>query len=265
MKGIILAGGSGTRLYPLTKVIAKQLLPVYNKPMIYYSIAILMLAEIRDILIITAPESQSLVKKLLGDGSQFGINLLYQTQLKPNGIGEGFIIAEKFIGDDNVCLVLGDNIFCGDEMIAQVTSAKNLKDGAIIFGCFVTEHENYGVIEFKDNGQINKIIEKSKQFISNYAVTGLYFYDNTVIDKAKKLKPSSRGELEITDINNMYLDEKNLEVCLLPKTITWFDAGTYDSLIEASCFIQNIEKTQKIKIACLEEIALKKKWIKKFI
>jgi len=261
MKGIILAGGSGTRLYPLTKSITKQLLPVYDKPMIYYPLSVLMLAGIRDILIITTPEDLPRIKKSLGDGSDFGINLQYAEQEKPNGIAESFLIGEKFIGNDSVCLILGDNIFYGPDFTALVKQSAVNIEGAVIFGYKVSDPERYGVIDFDEKGKIKAIIEKPKVHISNYAVTGLYFYDNTVIEKARQLVPSARGELEITDIQNLYLAEDKLEVKLCPIGNAWLDAGTYDSLLEAAHYVQVIEKRQGIKIACLEEIALKNGWI----
>jgi glucose-1-phosphate thymidylyltransferase len=263
MKGIILAGGSGTRLYPLTTSINKQLLPVYDKPMIYYPLSVLMEAGISDILIISTEQDTPKIEKTLGDGSDFGIKLSYLVQKNPDGIAQAFILAEKFIEDSSVCLILGDNIFYGGNMHAQIREAATIKQGAIVFGYKVSDPERYGVIDFDDNGIATKIVEKPKEFISNYAVTGLYFYDNTVIEKAKSLKPSARGELEITDIQNLYLIENNLKVKILEQGTAWLDAGTFDSLLEASQYVQVIEKRQGVKIACLEEISLLNGWISK--
>jgi glucose-1-phosphate thymidylyltransferase len=263
MKGIILAGGSGTRLYPLTSFTTKQLLPVYDKPMIYYPLSVLMQAGIKDILIISTKDDTPRIEKTLGDGSDFGIKLSYLIQEKPEGIAQSFIIAEEFIGNSNVSLILGDNIFYGSSMTQQLIDAAKLQNGAIVFGYKVSDPERYGVIDFDDNGVATKVVEKPKEFISNYAVTGLYFYDNTVIEKAKSLKPSARGELEITDIQNLYLKDGNLKVKVLELGTAWLDAGTFDSLLDASQYVQVIEKRQGIKIACLEEIALSNGWITK--
>lgn len=261
MKGIILAGGSGTRLYPITKSISKQLVPIYNKPMIYYPLSVLMLADIRDILIITTPEDQSMFIRLLGDGSQWGINLQYAIQPSPDGLAQAFLIGEEFIGNDSCCLILGDNIFFGHDfgkLLAQ--TAKNT-NGATVFGYFVNDPERYGVVEFDENRKVISLEEKPKNPKSNYAVTGLYFYDNTVVPKAKSLKPSARGELEITDLNKLYLNEGSLDVKLLGRGIAWLDTGTHDSLLEASNYVSAIENRQGLMVACLEEIAYSKKYI----
>ncbi|MBR4350320.1 MAG: glucose-1-phosphate thymidylyltransferase RfbA [Bacteroidales bacterium] len=261
MKGIILAGGSGTRLYPITKSISKQLVPIYNKPMIYYPLSVLMLADIRDILIITTPEDQSMFIRLLGDGSQWGINLQYAIQPSPDGLAQAFLIGEEFIGNDSCCLILGDNIFFGHDfgkLLAQ--TAKNT-NGATVFGYFVNDPERYGVVEFDENRKVISLEEKPKNPKSNYAVTGLYFYDNTVVSKAKSLKPSARGELEITDLNKLYLNEGSLDVKLLGRGIAWLDTGTHDSLLEASNYVSAIENRQGLMVACLEEIAYSKKYI----
>lgn len=261
MKGIILAGGSGTRLYPITKSISKQLVPIYNKPMIYYPLSVLMLADIRDILIITTPEDQSMFMRLLGDGSQWGINLQYAIQPSPDGLAQAFLIGEEFIGNDSCCLILGDNIFFGHDfgkLLAQ--TAKNT-NGATVFGYFVNDPERYGVVEFDENRKVISLEEKPKNPKSNYAVTGLYFYDNTVVSKAKSLKPSVRGELEITDLNKLYLNEGSLDVKLLGRGIAWLDTGTHDSLLEASNYVSAIENRQGLMVACLEEIAYSKKYI----
>ncbi len=263
MKGIILAGGLGTRLYPLTSSISKQLLPVYDKPMIYYPMANLMQAGIKDILVISTPWDTPLISKALGDGSDFGINLSYEVQNKPEGIAQSFIIAEKFIGDSSVCLILGDNIFYGPTFADQVLMATKITKGARIFGYRVSDPERYGVIDFDNHGKICRIIEKPKQFVSNFAVTGLYFYDNTVVQKAKQINPSARRELEITDIQNLYIQEGTLDATLLEYGEAWLDAGTFDSLLEASLYVQVIEKRQGVKISCPEEIALSKGWISK--
>ena len=259
MKGIILAGGSDTRLYPITKSISKQLVPIYNKPMIYYPLSVLMLADIRDILIITTPESMFM--RLLGDGSQWGINLQYAIQPSPDGLAQAFLIGEEFIGNDSCCLILGDNIFFGHDfgkLLAQ--TAKNT-NGATVFGYFVNDPERYGVVEFDENRKVISLEEKPKNPKSNYAVTGLYFYDNTVVSKAKSLKPSARGELEITDLNKLYLNEGSLDVKLLGRGIAWLDTGTHDSLLEASNYVSAIENRQGLMVACLEEIAYSKKYI----
>jgi glucose-1-phosphate thymidylyltransferase len=263
MKGIILAGGIGTRLYPITKGVSKQLLAVYDKPMIYYPLSVLMLAGIKDILIITTREELSNFKRLLGNGNQFGITILYEIQENPNGIAEAFIVGEKFINNDSVCLILGDNIFYGQGFTPILKNATQLKDGAIIFGYKVKDPERFGVVEFDKNYNAISIEEKPNKPKSNFAVTGLYFYDNSVVEIAKNITPSNRGELEITSINQEYLKIKKLKVTLLGRGFTWLDTGTYDSLLEASQFVKTIEQRQGYKIACLEEIAYNNNWINK--
>jgi glucose-1-phosphate thymidylyltransferase len=263
MKGIILAGGSGTRLYPLTKGLSKQLLPVYDKPMIYYPISVLMLAGIKDILIITTPEDQSSFIRMLGDGSDFGIKLIYKIQLNPDGLAQAFIIGENFIGSDSVCLVLGDNIFWGHGFTPLLEKAASKIKGATVFGYQVNDPERFGVVEFDNERKVISIEEKPKNPKSNFAVTGLYFYDNGVIEMAKQVKPSDRGELEITTLNQMYLDKGELTVELLGRGFAWLDAGTYESLLEAATFVETIEKRQSYKIACLEEISYRNGWITK--
>lgn len=260
-KGIVLAGGYGTRLYPVTKSLSKQLLPIYDKPMIYYSISILLLAKIRNILIISSPEHMNLYKQLLGDGSQWGINLEYVIQEKPNGLGQAFILGEKFIGNDNVSLILGDNLFYGNDLQAILEQACHNENEATIFAYRVSDPERFGVVEFDKKYQALSIEEKPKNPKSNYAVTGLYFYDNDVIDFAKKLKPSPRGELEITDINKKYLEMKKLSVSVLGSGFAWLDTGTPESLIEASYYVYTLEKRQGTKLLCPEEIAYKNNWI----
>ena len=263
MKGIILAGGSGTRLYPLTKVTSKQLLPIYDKPMIYYPLSVLMRAGIRDILIISTPDDTPRFKELLGDGAQFGINLSYEVQASPDGLAQAFIIGDEFIGDDNVAMILGDNIFHGHGLDAHLNAAANKKEGATVFGYHVDDPERFGIVEFDKSGKAISIEEKPEKPKSNYCVTGLYFYDNKVVDYAKSLKPSKRGELEITDLNRIYLEDGKLDVQLLGQGFTWLDTGTHESLVEATNFVCTIETHQHRKIACLEEIAYLNKWIGK--
>lgn len=264
MKGIILAGGSGTRLYPITKTVCKQLLPVYDKPMIYYPLSVLMLAGIRDILIISTPQDLPRFIDLFGDGTQFGLKFSYREQDHPNGLAEAFLIGEEFIGNDNVCLVLGDNIFFGHGLTGLLKKAAldvQTMGGATIFGYYVNDPQRYGIVEFNGSGGVLSIEEKPSLPKSNYAVTGLYFYDNTVIKIAKTVKPSSRGELEITDVNKEYLKEKRLRVELLGRGYAWLDTGTHDSLLEAGEFISTIEKRQGLKMACIEEIAYRTGYI----
>lgn len=263
MKGIILAGGSGTRLYPITKGISKQLMPVYDKPMIYYPLSVLMLAGIKDILIITTPEDLNNFQRLLGDGKRFGINLSFEVQLKPEGLAQAFIIGGKFIGNDAVCLALGDNIFYGQNFSPKLKEAAQLIDGATVFGYQVKDPERFGIVEFDANKKALSIEEKPAKPKSNYAVTGLYFYDNNVVSIAKTIKPSERGELEITSINEVYLRNGKLNVELLGRGFTWLDTGTHQSMLEASHFVETIEQHQGFKIACLEEIALYNGWLTK--
>lgn len=263
MKGIILAGGSGTRLYPATKSISKQIIPVYDKPMIYYPLSVLMLAGIREVLIISTPYDLPLYKRLFGDGSELGLSFSYAEQPSPDGLAQAFIIGEEFISDSPVCLILGDNIFYGFDFSKILREAHSLTTGAMVFGYYVNDPERYGVVEFDKAGKVLSLEEKPSHPKSNYAVTGLYFYGNDAAQKAKSLKPSPRGELEITDLNRLYLNEENLQVKLLGRGMAWLDTGTHDSLLQASNFISTIEKRQGLKIACIEEIAYKKGWIDK--
>jgi glucose-1-phosphate thymidylyltransferase len=263
MKGIILAGGAGTRLHPITRAISKQIIPVYDKPMIYYPLSVLMLAGIKEILIISTPEDLHLYQTLLDDGSQLGLSLSYTIQPSPDGLAQAFLIGEDFIGDDSVCLILGDNIFYGHGFSKTLKEAANLKDGAMVFGYYVTDPERYGVVDFDSDGKVLSLEEKPAQPKSNYAVTGLYFYSNDVIRKAKILKPSARGELEITDLNRLYLEEERLRVRIMGRGMAWLDTGTQESLLQAANYIHTIEQRQGLKISCIEEIAYKMGFINK--
>ena len=263
MKGIILAGGSGTRLYPVTKAMSKQMVPIYDKPMIYYPMSVLMLAGIRDILIISTPRDIVNFKELFKDGSEYGLNIKYAIQEQPNGLAEAFIIGEEFIGDDNVAMILGDNIFYGQSFSDHLKEAAQLENGAMVFGYYVQDPRAFGVVGFDENGKVTSLEEKPEKPKSKYAVPGLYFYDNSVVEKAKALKPSPRGELEITDLNKVYMEEGNLKVSLLGRGMAWLDTGTHVSMLKASNFVEAVQTTQGTFIACLEEIAYRQGWISK--
>jgi glucose-1-phosphate thymidylyltransferase len=263
MKGIILAGGSGSRLYPITKGISKQLLPIYDKPMIYYPLSVLMLSKIKEILIISNPEYIGFYENLLGDGSHLGMRIEYKIQEKPRGLADAFVVGEEFIGDDSVCLILGDNIFYGQGFVRKLTNASNIKDSAVIFGYYVPDPREFGVVEFDEKYNVLSIEEKPKNPKSHYAVPGLYYYDNSVIERAKNLEPSSRGEIEITDLNRTYLNEGKLKVELLGRGFAWLDTGTYDGLANASNFVNTMQKRTGLYISCPEEIAYRNRWISK--
>ena len=263
MKGIILAGGAGTRLHPITRSISKQIIPVYDKPMIYYPLSVLMLAGIRDILIISTPEDLHLYQTLLDDGSQLGISLSYAIQPSPDGLAQAFLIGEEFIGDEPVCLILGDNIFYGHGFSGTLKKTAALKEGAVVFGYYVNDPERYGVVDFDENGQVLSLEEKPEKPKSNYAVTGLYFYGNDVLEKARSLKPSKRGELEITDLNKLYLEEERLKVKVMGRGMAWLDTGTQESLLQAANYVHTIEQRQGLKISCIEEIAFQMAFINK--
>jgi len=261
LKGIILAGGKGTRLYPATKSISKQILPIYDKPMIYYPLSVLMLAGIREILIISTARDLPLFTKLLGDGSHLGLDLSYEVQDEPNGLAEAFIVGENFIGDDNVSLILGDNVFFGQGFSNVLRKSANLDEGAVIFGYYVNNPEEFGVVEFDEDQKVVSLEEKPDKPRSNYVVPGLYFYDNSVVEKAKKLEPSQRGELEITDLNKIYMEDNNLYVEILGRGLAWLDTGTHDGLLNAANFVEAVQKRQGLYIACVEEIAYRNGWI----
>lgn len=263
MKGIILAGGSGTRLYPITKGISKQLLPIYDKPMIYYPVSVLMLSKIREVLIISNPEYITFYKNLLGDGSELGMKFEYKIQDHPRGLADAFIVGEEFIGDDSVCLILGDNVFYGQGFGPKLVEAASIDEGAVIFGYYVNNPKDFGVVEFDEDYNVVSLEEKPEKPKSHYAIPGLYYYDNSVVEKAKNLKPSNRGEIEITDLNRAYLEESNLIVELLGRGFAWLDTGTYDGLADASDFVKTIQKRTGLYISCLEEIAYRNKWITK--
>lgn len=263
MKGIILAGGSGSRLYPITKAVSKQLLPIYDKPMIYYPLSVLMLSKIREVLIISNPEYIDFYKSLLGDGSELGMEISYKIQEKPRGLADAFIVGEDFIGSDSVCLILGDNIFYGQGFVPRLDRAASMADGATIFGYYVNDPREFGVVEFDEKGNVISLEEKPERPKTHYAIPGLYFYDNSVIKRAKSLKPSNRGEIEITDLNKDYLNSQSLKVELLGRGFAWLDTGTYDGLSNASEFVRTIQKRTGLYIACIEEIAYKNNWIDK--